>query len=264
MKVMEANGVALHYADVGPVDGPAIVFANSLGTDFRLWDDVVRRLAGDFRIVRYDKRGHGLSGCPRGPCSAADLAADAASLMDGLGIMDSLFVGISIGGMIGQQLALARPDLVAAAVLSNTGAKIGSAEMWDQRIAAVRDGGVDAIGDAVIERWFSRDYRSRNALHVRAWREMLGRTPAEGYAACCEALKHADLTREVAGLKQPVLFIAGSEDGSTPPALVKGTADRIHGSRFRLFEGAGHLPCVEQPERYAETIFNFGREVGVL
>lgn len=264
MKVMEANGVALHYADDGPAGGPAIVFANSLGTDFRLWDDVIRRMEGGFRIVRYDKRGHGLSGCPPGPCSVADLAADAAALMDGLGIANSLFVGISIGGMIAQQLALARPDLVAAAVLSNTGAKIGSAEMWDQRIAAVKDGGVDAIGDAVIERWFSGDYRGRNALQVRAWREMLGRTPADGYAACCEALKHADLTGEVAGLKQPVLFIAGSEDGSTPPALVKGTADRIHGSRFRLFEGAGHLPCVEQPGSYAEMITAFGREVGVL
>lgn len=264
MKVMRVNGVALHYADKGPADGPVIVFANSLGTDFRLWDDVVRRLAGKFRIVRYDKRGHGLSGCPPGPCSVADLAADIASLMDELGIANSLFVGISIGGMIAQQLALARPDLVAAAVLSNTGSKIGSAEMWDQRIAAVREGGVDAIGDAVIERWFSQDYRSRNALQVRAWREMLGRTPADGYAACCEALKRADLTGEVEGLKQPLLFIAGSEDGSTPPALVKGTADRIHGSRFRLFEGAGHLPCVEQPERYAETIMEFGREIGVL
>lgn len=264
MKVMEANGVALHYADKGPVDGSAIVFANSLGTDFRLWDDVIRRLAGDFRIVRYDKRGHGLSGCPPGPCTLTDLADDAASLLDALNLRNVMFVGISIGGMIAQQLALARPDLVAAAVLSNTGAQIGSAEMWDQRIAAVRDGGVDTIGDAVIERWFSPEFRRRNALQVRAWREMLGRTPADGYAACCEALKRADLTGEVAGLKQPALFIAGSEDGSTPPALVKGTADRIHGSRFRLFEGAGHLPCVEQPERYTEMILEFGRETGVL
>ena len=232
MRVIEANGVALHFADQGDPDKPAAVFSNSLGTDFRLWDRVADRLAGRLRMVRYDSRGHGLSGCPAGAYSVADLANDAAALMDALGLEDALFVGISIGGLVAQQLALARPDLVRAAVLSNTGSKIGSRELWNQRISAIRDGGIDAIADPIIERWLSASFRRDNKVETEAWRAMLVRTPAAGYVSSCEALRDADLTERASGIDLPALAVVGSEDGATPPRT--GKRDSIADQRRSL------------------------------
>lgn len=264
MHVIEANGIALHCADQGGPDKPAAVFSNSLGTDFRLWDRVADRLTGRFRVVRYDSRGHGLSGCPKGPYSVIDLANDAAALMDALKLKDALFVGLSIGGLVAQQLAVARPDLVRAAVLSNTGSKIGTRELWDQRISAIRDGGIEAIADSIIERWLSESFRDNNKVETEAWKAMLVRTPAAGYVSSCEALKDADLAAHASGISLPVLAIAGSEDGATPPELVKETASRIKGARFELIEGVGHLPCVEAPEAFAKLITEFAAEVGII
>ena len=264
MQVIEVNGIALHCADQGDPGKPAAVFSNSLGTDFRLWDRVVDRLAGRFRVVRYDSRGHGLSGCPAGPYSVKILATDAAALMDALKLNDALFVGLSIGGLVAQQLALERPDLVRAAVLSNTGSKIGNRELWNQRISAIREGGIEAIADPIIERWLSASFRRDNKVETEAWKAMLVRTPAAGYVSSCEALGDADLTGRAPGIDLPVLAIAGSEDGATPPELVRDTALRIGGARFELIEGVGHLPCVEAPEAFAELVVGFASDVGML
>ena len=264
MQVIEANGVALHCADQGGQGKPTVVFSNSLGTDFRLWDRVADRLAGRLRVVRYDSRGHGLSECPAGPYSMIDLANDAAALMDALELKGALFVGLSIGGLVAQQLALERPDLVRAAVLSNTGSKIGNRGLWNQRIAAIREGGIEAIADSIIERWLSDSFRSSSEIETKAWKAMLVRTPAAGYVSSCEALRDADLTERASGIDLPALAIAGSEDGATPPELVKETASRIQGARFELIEGVGHLPCVEVPEAFAELVIEFAAEVGIL
>ena len=264
MHVIEANGIALHCAAQGDPCRPAAVFSNSLGTDFRLWDRVADRLAGRLRVVRYDSRGHGLSGCPAGPYSVVDLADDAAALMDALELKDALFVGISIGGLVAQQLALVRPDLIRAAVLSNTGSKIGNRELWNQRISAIRDGGIEAIADPIIERWLSASFRRDNKVETEAWKAMLVRTPAAGYVSSCEALRDVDLTERASGIDLPALAIAGSEDGATPPELVKEAALRIQGARFELIDGVGHLPCVEAPEAFADLVIEFAAEVGIL
>ena len=171
-----------------------------------------------------------------------------------------VFVGLSVGGMIAQGLAVTRLDLVRAVVLSNTGAKIGTPQMWDERIAAVNAGGIESLADAVMERWFSASFRAAPELEL--WRNMLVRQPARGYAGCSAAISGTDFHTPTSGLRLPALGIAGDADGATPPDLVRETVDLIPGSRFHLIRGAGHLPCVEKPAEYAAALSGFLREVG--
>ena len=260
MKIADIDGLRLHYRDEGDDEGAAIVFANSLGTDLRLWDQIVPRLPRGLRVIRYDKRGHGLSDCPSGPYSMETLVSDAERLLDHLAVREAAFVGLSIGGMIAQGLAAKRPDLVRAMVISNTAARIGTPETWQERIDAVRSGGIEALADGVLERWFSPTFRKNDEL--AAWRNMLIRQPVEGYAGCSAAISSADLTVTTRQLTLPTLAIAGSTDGSTPPDVVKATADLIPDSSYRLIEGAGHLPCVEKPAEYAEILTAFLTETG--
>ncbi|WBU64197.1 3-oxoadipate enol-lactonase [Paracoccus aerodenitrificans] len=260
MQIIDANGIGIHYADHGPENGKAVVFSNSLGTDLRLWDALLPHLPEGLRLVRYDKRGHGLSEETQGPYSIEQLADDAAGLIDGLGLKDVVFVGLSIGGLIGQGLALRRPDLLKALVISNSAAKIGTDKMWNDRVAAIREGGLEVIAAPTMERWFSPDFRATPELAV--WQRMLERQPMQGYIACCQAIAAADLRRDVEGLDLPVQMIAGSLDGSTPPELVKATGDLMPGAAYAEIDGAGHLPCVEAASRYADILNGFLKEVG--
>jgi 3-oxoadipate enol-lactonase len=260
MNILDLGDIRLHWREDGDPAGRPVLFANSLGTDLRLWDAVIPRLPRGLRLIRYDKRGHGLSDAPPAPYAMGALVRDAERLADALAVRDAVVIGLSIGGMIAQGLAVKRPDLVRALVLSNTAARIGTAAMWDDRIAAVRAGGVAALADAVMERWFSRPFRA--GVEITGWRNMLTRTPAEGYMGCCAAIAGTDFYTTTAGLRLPVLAIAGSEDGSTPPDLVRETAALVPGSRFCLIRGAGHLPCVEKPAEYAGILTAFLEEVG--
>lgn len=260
MHMEDLGDVRLHYRIDGPEDGAPVVFANSLGTDMRLWDPILPLLPAGLRILRYDKRGHGLSTCPTGPYSMGALVTDVEKLMDKHGFRDAFFVGLSVGGLIAQGLAVKRLDLMRAMVLSNTGAKIGTKEIWDDRIAGVKSGGIEALGDATMERWFSKAFRDTPGLEL--WRNMLVRQQDDGYAGCSAAISGSDFYATTATLRLPTLGIAGSEDGATPPDLVRETVDLVPGSKFHLIQRAGHLPCVEQPEEYARVITDFMRSVG--
>lgn len=257
MQMIKINGVTIHYTDEGDPNGPPIVFANSLGTDFRLWDEVLPHLPKGLRIIRYDKRGHGLSDAPHPPYFMGDLVGDTATLLDALNVKNAMFVGLSIGGMIAQGLAAERPDLVRAMVLSNTGAKIGTPQIWDERIASVRSGGIAALEKGTLSRWFSYHFHNNRADELAAWRNMLCRTTIDGYIGCSEAISGTDLYDSTARLTLPTLGIAGSEDGSTPPDLVRETVELVSGSTFRLMRGVGHLPCVEDPRAYGEILSDF-------
>ena len=260
MHVAELQDVRIHYRIDGDPDGAPLVFANSLGTDLRLWDDIVPRLPDGLKIIRFDKRGHGLSSAPAAPYSMGALVRDTEQLLDLLNVRDCMFVGLSIGGMIAQGLAVKRLDQVRAMVLSNTAAKIGTPEMWQDRIAAVADAGVESLADAVMERWFSRAFCATPELTL--WRNMLVRQTADGYAGCSAAISGTDFYTPTSGLRLPTLGIAGDQDGSTPPDLVRETVKLIPGSQFRLIRGAGHLPCVEKPDEYAGILTEFLRETG--
>ncbi|MFY2822762.1 3-oxoadipate enol-lactonase [Ruegeria sp. MALMAid1280] len=260
MQIATIGEVQLHYRVDGDPDGAPIVFANSLGTDLRLWDAVLPHLPAGLRIIRYDKRGHGLSSQPPGPYSMGALVRDAEGLLDHLNVRDCVFVGLSVGGLIAQGLAVKRMDQVRALVLSNTAAKIGIPSIWQDRMDAVRQGGIEALADATMERWFSKKFRA-SPDHL-LWRNMMVRQPVDGYLGCCAAISGTDFYTPTSGLRLPTLGIAGSEDGSTPPDLVRETIDLIPGSKFELMRRAGHLPCVEQPAEYAALLRDFLTEIG--
>ncbi|PYG33254.1 3-oxoadipate enol-lactonase [Pelagimonas varians] len=261
MHIANLDGLRLHYKIEGPEDGTPVVFANSLGTDLRMWDPIMPLLPAGLRTLRYDKRGHGLSDVPGGRWSMGNLVRDVEQLMDLAGFKDAIFVGLSIGGLIAQGLAAKRLDLVRALVLSNTGAKIGTRDMWADRIKTVEDGGLEAAVDATMERWFSAKFRATEEFH--GWQNFHLRTPARGWTGCADAIAGTDFISSTSGLRLPTLGIAGSEDGATPPDLVRETLDLIPGSQFHLIRGAGHLPCIEAPEEYAATLTKFFAAQGV-
>ena len=252
--------VKLHVVSDGPATGPAIVFANSLGTDLRLWDAIVPLLPAECRIIRYDMRGHGQSDVPDAPYTMGQLVSDAEAVCDTLNVRDALFVGLSVGGMVAQGLAVKRPEMIRALVLSNTAAKIGNKKLWQDRIDAIRKHGLDAMADEVMKRWFSRAFNA--SPDVKPWRDMLTATPVEGYTGICAAIAGTDFYTPTSGLRIPTLGIAGSEDGATPPDLVRETVDLIPGSQFALMRRVGHLPCVEDPEGYANLLNQFIKDTG--
>ena len=263
MKALEANGQILHVADEGPHDARAVVFSNSLGTDFRLWDPMLPHLPDGLRLIRYDKRGHGLSTCPDGPYTIEDHRRDLEALLDGLKVKDAVIVGLSVGGMIAQALGAARPDLVKGLVLCDTGHKIGTPEMWEARIEAIREGGIASLSETILERWFGARFHQQQQDALSLWRAMLTRTPAEGYIATCQAIQKADLTEGTSRLSMPAVCMVGSEDASTPPELMRSTAELIGADCIEI-DGAGHLPCVEAPETVAGIISTFLRENGFV
>lgn len=260
MKIARLGDIDVHYRDDGPHDGPVVVFANSLGTDLRLWDPILPYLPRGLRLIRYDMRGHGLTTCPPAPFTMGTLISDAEKLMDHLDVREAVFVGLSIGGMIAQGLAVKRMDLIRAMVLSNTAMKIGTPDIWQDRINAVEQGGIEALEASILERWFSKSFRA--SPEISLWRAMLVRQPDQGYMGCSAAISGTDFYTTTASLTLPTLAIAGSEDGSTPPDLVRETAALIKGSRFALIKGAGHLPCVEKPEEFAGLLTGFLNDIG--
>lgn len=262
MQTATVNGADLHYHLHGPKDGPAVVFSNSLGTDLRVWDELLPHLPAGLCVLRYDKRGHGLSEETPGPYAIETLADDAAALIRHLGLGKAVFVGLSIGGLIGQSLAARHPDLLAGLVISNSAARIGDAAMWNARVAAIQANGLASIADATMERWFSPAFRA--AGRHAPWARMLARQPQDGYVACCQAIAGADLRDAARDLRLPVQLIAGGHDGATPPEIVRATADLIPGARFDLIEDAAHIPCVETPGACAAILTRFLSKTGHL
>lgn len=261
MIFLRANGILTHAALDGPPHAPAVVFANSLGTDLRIWDAVAARLGPRVRTVRYDMRGHGLSEATAGDYAMEVLADDLAALLDAVRVRGAVVVGLSVGGMVAQALAARRPDLVRGLVLCCTAARIGERALWQARIDAVRQQGMAALADAVIARWFPAAVIARIPEAVEGLRLMLLRTPPEGYAGICAALRDADLVPSTQALKLPTLCLAGSEDPATSPAVVQGLADLIEGARLSVIEGSGHLPIIDAPEATARHIESFLAEI---
>lgn len=247
MRFVGANGGVIYFADEGPRGGWTIVFGNSLGTDFRIWDEVAGPLAETMRVIRHDKRGHGLSELRTGPTAIADFATDLAALLDSRDVGKATIIGLSIGGMIAQELYRLRPDLVRSLVLCDTGHRIGTRESWTARIDAVITGGLEAIADGVMRPWFTRDYHDNCADAVAGWRAMLTRTPPAGYLAACGALRDADLTSGARRIRAPTLCIVGDQDPSTPVALARQLTELIPAAKLEIVAGAAHLPCIEKP-----------------
>ena len=251
------NHQVLHFRDENPGQERTLVFVNALGTDLRIWDDVITGYAGAFRILRYDLRGQGLSDAPPAPYSIDDHVADLAALLGAHEIAGAIVVGMSVGGMIALALAAARPELVRLLVLCDTAHRIGTPEMWSARIEAVRANGLASIADAVLERWLSAEFRQAHAVDLAGYRNMLTRNPAEGYIGTCATLRDTNLTSVASRLTLPTLCLVGEADGATPPVLVQSLSEMIPNATFETIQNAGHLPSIEQPGLLSSRIESF-------
>ncbi|MBL1404615.1 MAG: 3-oxoadipate enol-lactonase [Rhizobiales bacterium] len=259
LKIDNNNGDALvlHYRfREGEAGIKPIVFANSLGTDFRIWDGVIDLLPANIPVLCFDKRGHGLSEIldQTGLTSIEQLAGDMAALMDHFKIKDATICGVSVGGMIAQSLSASRPDLIRAAVFSNTSYKMGTVDNWNPRIGAVRDTGIEPMSDMILERWFSKKFISEKPSDYLGYKAMLVRTHAEGYARVCEAIRDANFEEQCSKITQPSICIAGSDDLGTTPDVVEKLANALPNSQFRVLSDVGHLPCIEAPQKIVDAL----------
>ena len=241
--------VDLHYEVTGPGDAPVLMLGSSLGTDLTMWDPQVTALSARYRVIRFDHRGHGGSPVPTGPYTIDALGADVVALMDRLAIDRAAYAGVSLGGMVGQWLGINAPGRIHALVCICTAAYLPPPEGWRERAAAVREAGTPAaVADAVVGRWFTPAYADAHPEVVSAHRAMIGAQPAEGYAACCEALADMDLRSGLPGVRARTLVIAGAQDPSIPPQHGAAIAAAVPGARLEVLDPAAHLASVERAE----------------
>jgi 3-oxoadipate enol-lactonase len=258
MKVT-ANGVSFNCEIDGPEGAPWITFSNSLATNVSMWDDQVAALKDDFRLLRYDKRGHGGTEVVEGPYSFDMLVADIVGLWDALGIEKSHFVGLSMGGMSAFGLALDYPDRLDGVVISNARADAPPEfrDAWDQRIEFVEQNGMAALAAPTVERWCSESFLATGSAKLDAMRAMVCATSATGFIGCARALQGLDYHSRIGEIDARALFIAGADDNATPADNMRLMHETLRGSEFVELSPAGHLSNMEQPEAYIETLREF-------
>ena len=240
----------------GPAAAPVLMLSNSLGTDLHMWDAQMPALTKKFRVLRYDSRGHGSSVANEGPYSIAMLGQDALAIMDALDLSSVHWLGLSMGGMVGQWLLAHAPERITRAVLANTSAYMPDARPWNTRILNVQKNGMASITGGVIERWFTPEFQSREPAAVQRIADMLVNTPAQGYIAACAAVRDMDQRETVRRASAPVLVIAGTRDPATPPKLGMELASVIEGSDYVELDAA-HLSNVEMPDAFARAVMQF-------
>ena len=252
------NDVRLHYSLEGDKGKPVLTLSNSLGAVLEMWDFQRDALLEHFQLLRYDTRGHGRSEITPGPYTLAQLAHDVIELLDHLGIERSHFCGLSMGGMTGMYLGVHYPQRIDRLILSNTSAYLGPPENWETRANTVTTNGMEAIVDAIIERWITPEGTIRHPERAALLGDMLKVAPPEGYAANCRALRDADLRAEIHKITSPTLVIGGSGDLSSPPAQGRFLTDTIPGATYVELEAA-HISNVEQPEAFTKAVLAFLR-----
>ncbi len=258
MPTAHVNDTDLHYRFDGPEDAPVILVSNSLASDLTMWDPQIDTLLGlGFRVLRYDSRGHGRSGVTPGPYSMEMLTADAIGLLDAFGIERASFMGCSKGGMVGQMAGTKHGDRIDRLVLCSTSAYMGGADMWAARIEAVANGGMAAVVDATIDRWFTAPGQERMPGDVARVREMILATPPEGFIACARAIAAMDQRESIRVIDRPTLVIVGEDDPGTPPSAAELIHDRIAGSKLVVLPEVAHFCNVEQAGAFNVALAEF-------
>jgi 3-oxoadipate enol-lactonase len=256
---VDVEDVRLFFRLNGRPDAPVLLLSNSLGTDVAMWAPQVSEFGQYLRVLRYDSRGHGRSGAPPGPYTLDRLGHDALALLDHLGIERAHVCGLSLGGVIAQWLAIYHSQRVARVVLADTAARIGTDSMWNERIAAIRAGGMRAIREAVIGRFLTEPFREHHPDVTKRLGETLEATPVQGYIAACEALRDADLRPVAGSIQASTLVVVGALDVATPPEQAYELHSMIAGSALVEIPRAAHLANVEQPDVFNERVLAFLR-----
>ena len=257
MPKLAVNGVEFFYDLTGPEGAPAVVFSNSVGCTLEMWDDVVGEIAGRYRCLRYDTRGHGRSGSADTAITIDDLAADVVAFLDELKIDRVHFVGLSLGSMTGLALASRDSGRLAGLVAMATTAHLPPVDFWLNRAATVRASGPEAVIETIIPRWFTAPFIQRAPKAVDRVRKGFMTIDRAGYARCCEAIGAMDLRSRVGAITAPTLVIAGADDPVTTPAMAEAVRAGIPGAEIVMVANAGHLLCIEQPKAVAAHLLVF-------
>jgi 3-oxoadipate enol-lactonase len=257
--MIDSNGCRINVKVEGSESAPVLMLCNSLGTDMSMWDDQAPEFLKHFRLVRYDRRGHGGSDAPTGPYSMEMLGHDALAVLDGLGIKQKVnWCGLSMGGMVGQWLSANAPERVGRAVLCNTHYYFPDKKLWDDRLKVARDKGTAGIVDATMERWFTKDFRDNNPQPMARMTAMFVKTPLEGYIACAEAVRDMDHRGLLDRIKVPTHVIAGRHDGATPLEANEHICASIPGATITVLDAA-HISNVAQPQPFTKAVLDFLR-----
>jgi 3-oxoadipate enol-lactonase len=256
MPIKTINNDPFNIVVEGKTDGPALLFSNSLSSNLSMWDAQVEALKSEFRIVRYDSRGHGKSIATGAPYSISQLGKDALAILDSLKIEKAHFCGLSKGGMVGQWLLTHHRDRIGKAILANTAAQMAPGDLWNGRIRNVAQNGMAAIVDATIERWFTKSFVDSAPKTIAAVKKMILATPATGYCGCCAAIRDMDQRESIRGITNPVLLISGDQDPATTPEMMRILLQNIKLSAW-VSLSASHISNIEQPEAFTTAIKEF-------
>ena len=256
MPMIDADGCLLHVSVEGRQGGPTLMLSNSLGCTLQMWQPQMKALTQLFRVIRYDRRGHGKSGVPPGPYSMDRFGRDVLAILDDLHIDRVHWCGLSMGGMVGQWLGASAPERLGKLILANTTCHYPDPTNWLNRIRAVRQGGIEGVADAVMASWLTADFCEREPQATATMRAMLIASPVEGYLAACEALSTLDQRALLPRIKSQTLVIAGRHDQSTPIAAGELIRSQIPGAALTILDAA-HLSNVEQPHAFADTVAGF-------
>jgi 3-oxoadipate enol-lactonase len=258
MKV-KANGIETHYTLDGPAGAPVVTLSHSLATDISMWDPQMAALTARYRVLRYETRGHGQTEAPAAAYTLDQLAADARALLQALGIARTHWIGLSMGGMIGQTLALQHPELFASLSLCDTSSRIPAeaGPLWADRIKTAETKGMEPLVEPTLARWLTAPFRERRRDVVDKVATMIRSTPPRGYAGCCHAIAALDLTDRISSISIPTIVIVGEEDQGTPVAASRVMNERIKGSELVIIPSAAHLSNLEQPEAFTEALTGF-------
>jgi 3-oxoadipate enol-lactonase len=256
MAFVETGGARIHYAIEGPDGAPILAFSNSLGTNYSMWDPQTQELRKKLRVLRYDTRGHGESAVTPGRYTIEQLGNDFLGLLDALKIGRVHFCGLSMGGMIGMWLGIHTPSRLNKLVLCNTGAKIGTQEIWKSRIETVQKGGMKSIATGVTERWFTPAFRAKDPAAVTRIQKTLESIDPNGYASCCAAVRDYDCREELEKIGTQTLVIAGAHDPATPPADGRFIVEHIRGAKYVELDAA-HLSNIEDGDRFTKEVEAF-------
>ncbi|MDY7508304.1 3-oxoadipate enol-lactonase [Ralstonia wenshanensis] len=260
---VHANGIDIHYRTDG-TDGPWVVLAHALGVDHQLWDSIAQRLASRHRVLRYDARGHGKTSAPHGAYTLFQLADDVAGLLDALSIEQAHFVGLSMGGMVGQVLGVRHPHRLLSLTLCDTVSytPVSAHAMWDERIGQVEAHGMSGIVEPTIQRWLTTPFREAHPDIVERIRSLLRATPPHGYVGTCLAIKALDTRSSLARIACPTLVITGEQDTGAPVEAAREIASHIPDARLKVISDAAHLAPIEQEEAFLADLDEFFGHAG--
>jgi 3-oxoadipate enol-lactonase len=261
---ISANGISMHYTFEGPADAPVVTMSHSLATDLGMWDPTLPALTSRFRVLRYETRGHGQTEATRGAYTLEQLADDAVALLRALAIERTHWVGLSMGGMIGQMLALQAPEVLMGLALCDTSSRLpaDAKSTWESRIRTAEANGMEPLVEPTLSRWFTAPFRETRKDVVERVATMIRTTPVAGYVGCCHAISALNLTDRLSAIRLPTVVIVGEDDPGTPVTASRVIAENISGARLEIIPSAAHLSNIEQPEKFNRALSSFLASAG--